>query len=91
MEAIYFNNATITADEKTSIMLLIREIQTIRITDKTNNIKFCEDQFINAMYGFIDGKFYTDLLLMSVRCFGFYSPITAQIKKMQSQAELFQV
>lgn len=91
MEAIYFNNATITADEKMSIMLLIREIQTIRITDKTNNIKFCEDQFINAMYGFIDGKFYTDLLLMSVRCFGFYSPITAQIKKMQSQAELFQV
>ena len=91
METIYFNNETITADEKMSIVLLIREIQRIRITDKKNNIKFCEDQFINAMYGFLDGKFNNDLVLMSLRCFGSNSAITTQIKKMQSQAEFFQV
>jgi len=91
MKTIYFNNETITANEKMSIILLIREIQRIRITDKKNNIKYCEDEFINAMYGFLDGKFYNDLVLMSLRCFGSYSKITAQIKRMQSQAQLFQV
>lgn len=87
MKTIYFNNETITAEQRTNIVMMIADIRTLRFREPKNNIKYHEDEFLNMLYGWFDGVCYTEMLYFAKMCLGCWSPHTQQIKDMIEQAE----